>query len=81
VEKLLNSLRQHPRQANRVRALLLHMFSLAVQWNLRRDNPCDRIKRFPEKKRVSPPLTEEEFEQLRAVANQWGDMFLKRQGG
>jgi hypothetical protein len=75
VENLLNPLK--PVQSNRVRALLLHMFSLAVQWNLRRDNPCNGIPRFPEKKRVPPPPTAEQFEEMRAATNLFGDAILK----
>jgi len=48
------------------------MFSLAVPWNLRDDNPCERIRRFPEKKREKPPLTAEEFEELRRPRNRSG---------
>jgi hypothetical protein len=77
LEKLLHPLGETPVQSNRVRGLLLHMFSLAVRWNLRDDNPCERIRRFPEKKREKPPLTAEEFEELRRATNRFGDMITR----
>ena len=77
VESLLNPLSRTPCLANRVRALLHHMFCLAVRWRLRDDNPCERIRRFPEKKREKPPLTAEEFEELRRATNRFGDMITR----
>ena len=40
-----------PYEANRSLSYLHKMMALAVGWELRADNPCARIKRFPEKKR------------------------------
>jgi hypothetical protein len=45
VEKLLNPLK--PAQSNRVRSLLLHMFSLAVRWNLGATIPATGSGAFP----------------------------------
>jgi integrase len=40
-----------PTQANRALALLSRMFSLAIRWGLRTDNPCKGIERNQENKR------------------------------
>jgi integrase len=40
-----------PTQANRVLALLSGMFSMAIRWGLRADNPCRGIERNQEHKR------------------------------
>jgi integrase len=40
-----------PYKANRVVALLSKMFNLAIEWEMRSDNPCTRIKRNQEAKR------------------------------
>ncbi len=66
---LFNSMWRTPSHANRVRSLVHHMFNLAVQWRLRNDNPCERIRRFPEKKRETPPITEEQMDELRKATN------------
>jgi integrase len=41
-----------PVHANRVVALLSRLFSLAVRWGMRSDNPCKGIERNQEEKRV-----------------------------
>lgn len=51
IESLLLSLKDKPYQANRVRALLSKMFSLAVGWRWRTDNPVLGIPKFQEHKR------------------------------
>jgi integrase len=51
VERLHRAHRQSPYAANRAVALLAKMFSLAVRWHLRGDNPCKGIERFQEIKR------------------------------
>ncbi len=51
VEVVHNGLRSKPYSANRVLALLSKMFSLAVAWGWRADNPAKGIPRFPEDKR------------------------------
>ena len=45
------SMKATPYQANRVLALLSKMFSLAVAWGWRRDNPAKGIGRFHEERR------------------------------
>jgi integrase len=43
--------RRAPTQANRVLALLSKMFSMAIRWQWRSDNPCKGIERNQENKR------------------------------
>ncbi len=43
--------RGHPYQANRVLALFSKMFSLAIRWQWRTDNPCKGVERNQEEKR------------------------------
>ncbi len=43
--------RSTPTRANRVLALVSKMFSLAVAWEWRTDNPCRGIKKNPEARR------------------------------
>lgn len=45
------SLKDVPYQANRILALLSKMFSLAVQWGWRSDNPVKGIQRYHEERR------------------------------
>ena len=58
--------RSGPYRANRVVALLSKMFSLAVRWKLRADNPCRGIERNDEAKRKRY-LTDPELERLKAA--------------
>ena len=64
IESLLLSLKDTPYQANRVRALLSKMFSLAVGWRWRADNPVMGIPKFQEHKR-DRWLRNEELARLR----------------
>lgn len=41
----------HPRRANTVVAVLSKMFSLAVKWQMRSDNPCKGVEKNPKTKR------------------------------
>lgn len=54
--------------ANRCLALLSKMMSLAVAWDLRTDNPCKRVERYPEN-RKERFLVVEEVARLRAALN------------
>ncbi len=45
------AMKDTPYQANRVLSLLSKMFSLAVEWGMRPDNPAKGVKRFPEEPR------------------------------
>ena len=51
VERLHQSLSNTPYHANRVLTLLSKMFSLAMEWDWRTDNPCQGIQKFHEEKR------------------------------
>lgn len=51
VQALHNSIADTPYQANRVLALASKMFSLAVRWEARPDNPAKGIEKFVEAKR------------------------------
>ena len=51
VQALHNALADTPYQANRVLALLSKLFSLAVRWEMRPDNPAKGIEKFHEEKR------------------------------
>jgi len=63
VETLHAEMKDRPYQANRVLALLSKMFNLAVQWELRRDNPVKGIQRYEEEKR-DRWLRDEELKRL-----------------
>jgi integrase len=52
-----------PYQANRLAALLSKMFSLAIRWQMRPDNPCKGVERNHEEKR-SRYLSSEELRRL-----------------
>jgi integrase len=51
VESLKASLTATPVQANRVLSLLSKMFSKAMDWHMRTDNPATKIKHYHEEKR------------------------------
>jgi integrase len=55
-----------PTHANRTIAVLSKMFSLAIRWKLRTDNPCKGVERNQEKKRQRY-LTGEELVRLSAA--------------
>lgn len=63
IAKLHNSLCDRPYQANRVLALISKMFSLAVRWDFRSDNPAHGIEKFHEEKRTRW-LSDEELSRL-----------------
>jgi integrase len=58
-----NKARQAPVKANRVIALLSKMFSLAIRWGWRSDNPCKGVQRSPEEPR-HVYLSTQELERL-----------------
>src|SRR6185312_5249001 len=66
IDTLHQSQKATPYMANRLLALLSKMFSLAVSWGWRSDNPCKGIERFPEQKRERW-LSTEEIERLSSV--------------
>jgi integrase len=51
IEALHVAMRDRPYQANRVLSLLSKMFTLAVEWGWRSDNPAKGIERYDEQKR------------------------------
>jgi integrase len=55
--------RPTPYRANRVIALLSRLFSLAVLWGMRPDNPVKGVERFVESERERP-FVDDEFERL-----------------
>ena len=69
IETLLLDLKETPYRANRVRALLSKMFSLAVAWEWREHNPVLGIPKYQEEKR-DRWLKEEELKRLTAVLSQ-----------
>jgi integrase len=62
-----------PVHANRVLALLSRMFSLAMRWGYRNDNPARRIERNPENKRHRY-LTEPELGRLATALAKFPDV-------
>jgi integrase len=70
IEKLHRKLAEHaPYRANRVAAVASKMFSLAVRWRMRPDNPCKGIERMPEAKRKRYLTGDELARLIRALAN------------
>lgn len=63
VQKLHNALAATPYQANRVLALLSKMFSLAMRWGWRPDNPARGVEKYHEDKRTRW-LSDEELHRL-----------------
>ncbi len=70
IESLHKSLQKTPYQANRTIALLSKMFSLAISWGWREDNPASGIERFQEEKR-DRWLNQEELDRLWAVLDRY----------
>src|SRR3954453_7763041 len=66
VEAIHVTLKDKPYQANRVLALLSKMFSLAVEWGWRPDNPAKGIGRYHEERR-DRWLGDDELRRLCAV--------------
>ena len=66
VESILLAMKKTPYKANRVRALLSKMFSLAKDWGWRASNPVDGIPKYQEQKRERW-LRQEELERLGKV--------------
>lgn len=69
IENLHLRLEKTPYQANRVLSLLSKMFSLAVAWGWRADNPAQGISRYQEEKR-DRWLNDEELQRFWAVLDQ-----------
>jgi len=73
VERLHRGIsKQAPYSANRAVAVLSRMFSLAVRWRMRADNPCKGIERNPENKRKRY-LSRDELQRLTQALAEHGD--------
>lgn len=70
VEDLHRSRKKTPYEANRLLALVSKMFSLAIAWGWRSDNPATGIERFPEEKREIY-LTPKQLETLTLAMNEY----------
>jgi integrase len=68
IERLHRGLRGRPYRANRALSLLSKMFSLAVEWRLRADNPCKGVRRNPEERREKWLRNEEITHLIAALA-------------
>ncbi|HEY1749577.1 MAG TPA: tyrosine-type recombinase/integrase [Xanthobacteraceae bacterium] len=66
VDAIHRKLKETPIRANRVVALLSKMFSLAIRWQWRADNPAKGIERNPENRRQRY-LSNDELKRLSAV--------------
>jgi integrase len=70
-ERLHASLKDTPARANRVRALVSHMFGMAERWGWHEGpNPTKHVKRYPEKP-THRPLSEIELKRLGRVLDEW----------
>jgi integrase len=64
----------HLHRANRTIAVLSKMFSLAIRWNIRTDNPCKGIERHYEAKRKRKRYVNgEELKRLTEALNKYSD--------
>jgi integrase len=74
VEKFHRAITQegHPYRANRTVAVMSKMFSLAIRWRMRSDNPCKGARRNPEQKRERY-LSDGELQRLTAALAGWRD--------
>lgn len=72
IEALHASLKGTPYRANRILALLSKMFSLAIEWEWRTDNPAHGVPRFHEDKRERW-LSPEELQRFTQALNEYPD--------
>lgn len=70
IESLHLRLKDTPYQANRVVALLSKMFSFAVSWGWRLDNPAQGIEKYQEEKR-DRWLNDEELQRLWSILDKY----------
>jgi integrase len=69
IEEVHRGLKDTPYRANRTLALLSKMFSLAMRWEWRQDNPVRGVERYPEERRTRH-LSQAELVRLsQALAN------------
>jgi integrase len=69
IEAIHLAMKDRPYQANRVLSLLSKIFSLAVQWGWRADNPAKGIQRYDEEKR-DRWLSDDELRRLCAALDE-----------
>ncbi len=72
IDALHRAMKGTPYRANRVVALVSKMFSLAIRWGWRADNPCRGLERFPEEKRKRY-LSVEEIARLTTALDEYPD--------
>ena len=72
VEKLKAKLAATPYRANRVLALLSHMFSKAIEWKWVKENPVVSVERYPEEKR-DRWLKDEDLKKLHEALDNYSD--------
>ena len=72
IESVHRSLKATPYRGNRVLALLSKMFSLAMVWGWRQDNPCKHVPRYLEDKREAW-LTAEQLENVERALDNYSD--------
>ena len=72
IDTLHRAMKATPYQANRVAALLSKMFSLAMRWGWRDDNPIRGLERYPEEPRKKY-LKPEEIGRLTAALDEYPD--------
>jgi integrase len=72
IDKLHRDLKATPYRANRVLALVSKMFSLAIRWGWRTDNPAKGVERYPEVKRTRN-LAPDELQRLTTALDAYPD--------
>lgn len=72
IESLHGSLKATPYHANRVLSLLSTMFSFAIEWGWREDNPAQGLQRYQEDKRETW-LSEVQLRRLEAALQDYPD--------
>ncbi len=70
IDRLHRKMKATPYRANRTVSLLSKMFSLAIKWDMRTDNPAKGIERYPEEKRERFLSTDEIQRLSAALADQ-----------
>lgn len=70
ISRLHANLKDKPFAANRVLSLLSKMFNLAIEWELRGDNPCKGVRKFKEQPRHRYLSQEERLRLVEALAQE-----------
>jgi len=69
IGNLHRALHEKKTTANRVLALISHMFTIAIEWDYVKDNPATKVKKFPENKRIRYLSKEELIRLYEAMDN------------